>query len=406
MSYMNLFFLGKKYREAVLFLQVFLMVTVACIAAAPFENTFNEYMIVKKSVSENLNDRLLTFLPGLTLTESFYTPEIDTVYSGTLEKSTEKYIGKDLVRKVTENIRKEECVENIYQSYTGNAVFDENSDDSSQFNSTVIVLPENVLSDFSYNLPYEISSGIYISSNLGKLYARGDSLSLKWIDGNNVNIEYTVKDVLPENYSFLNIGGSNNPYYSISETENLIIITSIDEISDLLYFEPFFLLSVKEGTTEDEIMSLNSVYSDYGKFVYTKDYLSDCLNDTVRQDKWNILIVFLALDVTIVGFVGYSIFRLINKSTVFKVLYVCGMHRKKILFINACSVLIVVIPAFISAVLAAPYIVNFIGFSDYTGFSDVFILFVVALCIILGSVCLLISSKLLDVKIRTIQSDS
>lgn len=284
--------------------------------------------------------------------------------------------------------------EAVYKIYTGSVSLAAVGEGNNPFNVTAAILSPEILSAFKFSLPgiQEGGNGVYISAHLAQRLNIGDALTLKKLNRNNTSIELSVAGILPSGYGFVN--GDTDFICKVEKDEDYIILENAAIPAEYFSWNPSFMFSLKKGVGREEyVKQLNDKYSEYGQFELTETILKDRLSDTVRQDKWNILIFILLFGVLIFGFCGYTIFRLMNKRTVFSALYICGMSKKKILLMNMLSAMVIFIPATVFSVIATPYILRNFSFADFNGLSggyyavlSVFILFMLGSCALLSTI--------------------
>lgn len=324
-------------REALIVLQVILMVILLNAVILPFETVrVNESALNSQLIMEK--QRAVYYIPSLAYTESYFMHGLraDTI---------------------TEALRKNPDIEAFARHYERDAAFEHAGE---TWNTTL-----NVYSDALFDrlkLPLEKGdfavSGeacgagvlpVVIGGRLAERYQLGDAFTLGWLGGKAVNIPCVVTGILRNNASFITFGEQNAvlSYNTASAPQKSLLFARYDAdlLRDLNWGLPMLLL-LREGVDQERALrTLREQYGNYGEYHTVPELMREAREQVVKSSQWNIMMLILFGLVLVFGYGGYLLVSAMQKSRLYAVLYINGISRRRMLWLNILSGLLLIVPA-------------------------------------------------------------
>ena len=348
-------------REALIVLQVILMVILLNAVILPFENV---------RVNERAVSSQLTMKQQQTV---YYTPSL---------AYTESYLMHGLrADTITQALRKNPDIEAVAQYYERDAAFEH----AGETWNTML----NVYSDALFHhlkLPLEkgefAASGeaygtgvlpVVIGGRLAELYQVGDAFTLGWLGGEAVSIPCVVTGVLRNNASFITLGEQNAvlSYNTAFEQKKSFLFAryDADRLKGLNWGLPM-LLQLREGVDPGRALdTLREQYGNYGEYHTIPELMSDAREQVVKNSQWNIMMLILFGLVLVFGYGGYLLVSAMQKSRLYAVLYINGVSIRRMLWINILSGLLLIVPAVGAGLALSPaFLENYVQ-ADFIGFT-------------------------------------
>lgn len=346
-------------REALIVLQVILMVILLNAVILPFENVrVNESTLSSQLIMEK--QRAVYYTPSLSYTESYFVHGLraDTI---------------------TEALRKNPDIEAFAQHYERDAAFEHAGE---TWNTTLNVYSDTLFDHLKLPLKkgdFTASGEAYgagvlpvvISGRLAEIYQIGDTLG--WLGGKSVNIPCVVTGILRNNASFITFGEQNAvlSYNTAYEQKKSFLFARYDAdlLKDINWGLPM-LLQLREGVDPARaIDTLREQYGSYGAYHTIPELMSEAREQVAKSSQWNIMMLILFGLVLVFGYGGYLLISAMQKSMVYAVLYINGVSKRRMLWINILSGLILIVPAVeIGLALSPVFLENYVQ-ADFIGFT-------------------------------------
>lgn len=363
-------------KEAIIIIQVMLLVCVYNLAITPFD-TFNKSKnFVEKNFAINFDTDLL-FLPSLSLGEEYFLGNSNTI--------------NEMITLIKEK-------SDILYMSEGNSVFEIGD---KAMDATLNVYSDEMYNSIKFELIDEVFDEsnlqigeipVYISNNLSKYYNIGDIIQIKSYNGENNEVPCRVAGILKNNAYIITTGTSENTLtHMISETENLIVAKYNNEYFKNAKIYPCFI--IKNNNIKSE---LKDILKKHGELLTVNEIFEKNFLNILNNSEWNIMILLLLLIVIVFGYGGYLVVNNMQKRKLCSIFYICGMNLKKMIAIHIMSGFILFIPGIILGLFITPFFMEpfaYIKFTGYNLYTIMLIIGIIAFCFFTAIVLSAIQTK-------------
>lgn len=377
----RMLFSKRLLREALIVLQVILMVVLLNAVILPFENLrVNQSALNSQLMADE--QRTIYYTPSLSYAESYFVQGLRS-------------------ESIINSLRANHDIEAFAQNYARDAAFEQ---EGAILNTTFNVYSD-ALSD-QLKLPLEKGefaqskaySGerilpIVISNNLEGTFRIGDTFTLGWLGEKKVNIPCVVTGVLKEKASFITFGEQNGvlSYNTAYQKDKTFLFAKYDAdiLKDVNWNLPMLLQLREDVDLQHALGTLREQYADFGEYHTIPELMEQAQKQVVESSHWNIMMIILFALVLLFGYGGYVLISAMQKSRLYAILYINGLSFRRMLWIHVLSGLILFVPAVgiglaISPVFLERYVnATFVGFTPGT-YAAVFLIFLLTFLL---SVC-------------------